>query len=485
MDLLACVLEVAVARITQATPDQLLLLVSNQSPANPFFLEKPAFVYYNSYCAQVVLSAKPLVVINTELDGRSEHNSDVTLGMLAYEGLPLFWPSGELFGTLAVLDKTPRTFTPLQEQLLQHFKEGCESELKILFNESHERADSIHSSQNVLFQKLVSVVHAASANSNLLATLQNAMEVVASITSAEYGSMIVLNEKGAVTDNIIGLNAWGLDIKEAIYSSLIEYGLAGWVFRQREVALVSDTLTDSRWLRLPEQPSQARSALVVPVMRGELLAGIMVLLHSQPSHFGVEQIKLIVPASEHLALLLDNIRLQGLARQEKESRQSTESQLYLSEGRYQAISEMTSDFAFSLVINSNGSFEVEWVTDAFFRVTNYSLEELMKPEGWKLLVHPDDAAQAVRYAKSVMAGHAGVVEFRIITRRGEVRWVRLYVKREWDTEKRKLIRILGAGQDITEQKQAEEALQHANEELNGWVSELEQHTREIGLLNEM
>lgn len=44
---------------------------------------------------------------------------------------------------------------------------------------------------------------------------------------------------------------------------------------------------------------------------------------------------------------------------------------------------------------------------------------------------------------------------------------------------------LGLITDITERKEAEEALQVVNEELTRWIKELEQRTREIGLINEL
>jgi diguanylate cyclase (GGDEF)-like protein/PAS domain S-box-containing protein len=46
-------------------------------------------------------------------------------------------------------------------------------------------------------------------------------------------------------------------------------------------------------------------------------------------------------------------------------------------------------------------------------------------------------------------------------------------------------RIVVAHEDITQRKLAEEAVQHANEQLTFWIAELEQRTRDMTLLNEM
>jgi diguanylate cyclase (GGDEF)-like protein/PAS domain S-box-containing protein len=49
----------------------------------------------------------------------------------------------------------------------------------------------------------------------------------------------------------------------------------------------------------------------------------------------------------------------------------------------------------------------------------------------------------------------------------------------------KAVAVQGIARDITKRKQTEAALQEANQKLEAWVSELEQRTREMTLLNEM
>lgn len=49
----------------------------------------------------------------------------------------------------------------------------------------------------------------------------------------------------------------------------------------------------------------------------------------------------------------------------------------------------------------------------------------------------------------------------------------------------KVIGLIGIGRDITESKKMEESLQQANRQLNAWINDLEQRSREISLLNQM
>jgi signal transduction histidine kinase len=50
----------------------------------------------------------------------------------------------------------------------------------------------------------------------------------------------------------------------------------------------------------------------------------------------------------------------------------------------------------------------------------------------------------------------GVSEYRVITKSGQVRWVRDYSQPVWDTVEGRVVRVYGAVQDITERKQIEE-----------------------------
>lgn len=50
---------------------------------------------------------------------------------------------------------------------------------------------------------------------------------------------------------------------------------AGWVFRHRQIGLITDTETDDRWLTLLNQPYTVRSALGVPILKSGELLGIL------------------------------------------------------------------------------------------------------------------------------------------------------------------------------------------------------------------
>ena len=139
-------------------------------------------------------------------------------------------------------------------------------------------------------------------------------------------------------------------------------------------------------------------------------------------------------------------------------RKQTEAALRDSEERYRVISELTSDFAYSVRIEQDERFSIEWITDAFTRTTGFSLEEL-KDNGWKAVIHPQDFALFEQWGKALVRGQTSVAEFRLVTKDGNIRWVRHYGQPVWNAYHSHVERIHGAGRDMTERKRLEEMLQ--------------------------
>jgi len=155
--------------------------------------------------------------------------------------------------------------------------------------------------------------------------------------------------------------------------------------------------------------------------------------------------------------------------------------LRASEERYRIISELTSDYAYTYRVDPDGGTELEWITEAFTRITGYTTGAVDAHGGWLSLVHPADQPIALRRARALANSRADVSEFRIVTRGGETRWLRDYSCPIWDEAQGRVVRIFGAAQDITERKRAEEALHRLNAELEQRVAD---RTRELAQANE-
>ncbi len=76
-----------------------------------------------AFCAHAILSDEVLIVPDTQEDTRFHDNPQVTSAPLIrfYAGAPLITPDGFRLGTLCIVDRVPRTFSPKQAEELQDF----------------------------------------------------------------------------------------------------------------------------------------------------------------------------------------------------------------------------------------------------------------------------------------------------------------------------------------------------------------------------
>jgi PAS domain S-box-containing protein len=258
--------------------------------------------------------------------------------------------------------------------------------------------------------------------------------------------------------------------------------------------------------------------LALPLQTGGRTVGVMAICKQPPSGWPEAELRVLGLLADQAAIAVENARLYEQAQQEIAERERAEAELrryrdYLeelvaertaalqatnqqlsqqitervraeshrdatlealrqSEERYRAVSELTSDYADALRVEVNGSLTREWVTGAFTRITGFRPEELPAQDGWKRIVHPDDSSIFERRLQNLLAGRPDVSQYRIITKNGEVRWLRAHGRPIWDDSQSRIVRYIGAAQDITEQVQAEQQLEryaarlaHSNEEL--------------------
>ncbi len=164
------------------------------------------------------------------------------------------------------------------------------------------------------------------------------------------------------------------------------------------------------------------------------------------------------------------IRLYGVAKNIT-WRKDTEVSLKASEERYRNISEMISDYAFAVTVDEQGKQILNWITESFTRITGFSNEEAIHSGKDLIFFHPDDRERSRNDINEVIAGKAVSADYRILTKAGEVRWVKIYRRPVWDEKEQRVTRFYGVAQDITEQKQMTDVLR-ISEERYRLISEL-------------
>jgi PAS domain S-box-containing protein len=182
------------------------------------------------------------------------------------------------------------------------------------------------------------------------------------------------------------------------------------------------------------------------------------------AHLGQTIDELLVWPTDQVVLHMrvqNLLQTRHLTRDLETARQQVQ-QLSLSEERHRALAELVSGYSYAHRLEPDGTIIREWVTpEAYYRVTGYNehdLPTLDDPSARGRLIYPHDLPIWQQRIQNIRSGQPDASEFRIVTKSGEVRWVRAVGRPEFDTSQQRVARFIGATQDITERKHAEEEL---------------------------
>ena len=142
----------------------------------------------------------------------------------------------------------------------------------------------------------------------------------------------------------------------------------------------------------------------------------------------------------------------------------------ISEERYRLISEVSSDYTFSSDFDAQGNRTSFWAGGAFEKISGYTVEEYIRMGSWRWRLHPDDREQDMNDSLTLRRNQPVVSDIRLFRKNGELRWIRMYANPIWNKVEDRLARVVGAVQDITEQKRAKEFEQRRSAMLEKVIS---------------
>lgn len=134
------------------------------------------------------------------------------------------------------------------------------------------------------------------------------------------------------------------------------------------------------------------------------------------------------------------------------------------------MSELTSDYIYSARVNIDGSIEAEWRSGSFEKLTGYDNVENIDFAEWETKIHEEDRQRVISSLSYVLGNNSISNEYRIITKYGETKWLRDNIKPVWDESENRVVRILGAVQDITARKRAEIEIENKQRFINSIVN---------------
>jgi diguanylate cyclase (GGDEF)-like protein/PAS domain S-box-containing protein len=133
VDLIAEVIHVPAALIMRVHPREIEVFVTSHSTGNVYEAGERAKLDTGLYCETVLDTQASLCVPNALEDSRWDKNPDIELGMISYYGLPLTWPSGEIFGTFCVLDNKMNAYTDIYRGLIERFRDSIQLSIDLIY----------------------------------------------------------------------------------------------------------------------------------------------------------------------------------------------------------------------------------------------------------------------------------------------------------------------------------------------------------------
>jgi diguanylate cyclase (GGDEF)-like protein len=147
--------------------------------------------------------------------------------------------------------------------------------------------------------------------SNLGALLAEISQLVTDLVGADACSIMLLDDTKSV---LLGKAAYGLE-RDRIdtISFRVGEGVAGWVAKSGEPALIADVTRDPRFVSLPDSSYQIRALACVPLVSHQQHIGVMTATSAQPGAFDSHDLDLLVFVATTMALDVENLRLRRLA----------------------------------------------------------------------------------------------------------------------------------------------------------------------------
>lgn len=142
--------------------------------------------------------------------------------------------------------------------------------------------------------------------------LQRMMKLVTRAVGATKSSLLLYKEGRIDWQYIINISDNKPDQTPKTVQRILDKGLAGWVAKNRKMALVPDTRHDARWFAT-ESSASIRAALCLPLLyKGDLVA-VMTVVHDVPGYFTDHHVQLLTIITNQAATAINNARMYAQA----------------------------------------------------------------------------------------------------------------------------------------------------------------------------
>jgi transcriptional regulator with GAF, ATPase, and Fis domain len=131
VDSISALLSVPTVMINRLEPPELEVFCSNVSSDNPF-PSGTRMPLLGVYCETTARTRQRNQVEDARKDPIWAKSPTAKAGIFSYLGFPVFWPNGEVFGTICAIDTKANKWVTPSDTLLETVKDAVEAHLALL-----------------------------------------------------------------------------------------------------------------------------------------------------------------------------------------------------------------------------------------------------------------------------------------------------------------------------------------------------------------
>jgi len=131
LDSISEFLSVPSLMINRLEPPVLEVFLSNISPDNPF-PSGTRMSLLGVYCEETARTRARNMVEDARKDPQWADSPTAKAGIFSYLGFPVFWPNGEVFGTICAVDTKANKWLAPSDTMLKTIKDAVEAHLALL-----------------------------------------------------------------------------------------------------------------------------------------------------------------------------------------------------------------------------------------------------------------------------------------------------------------------------------------------------------------
>lgn len=143
----------------------------------------------------------------------------------------------------------------------------------------------------------------------------------------------------------------------------------------------------------------------------------------------------------------------GAARDVTE-RMEAQMRLKESEERYKQVSDLMSDYAFHMRVDTEGKLYSGWVTGAYTDILGYDIP-VSGTFGNLDIMHPDDRGAVEASIQRTINNEASRISYRIAHKNGYYIWLEVTRQPVWDEKEERVTGFYGAARDVTKRMEAQ------------------------------